>query len=126
VGSGEKKRNHLDAAGLAELCVSNYAEALELAKAHLSPIDPLRLAIALNYSVCVFDILHDPNVACAIAQAALIAAEEALADEMEAAFTGPAETETIFTLPSTDEMGFNREIMLSLLRDNLVTWSNDI
>jgi len=35
-----------------------YIQAMKLAESHLEPTDPIRLGVALNYSVCLYEILH--------------------------------------------------------------------
>lgn len=102
-----EKNDRDEARQQAEQSVNNYAEALELAKAHLLPLDPLRLAIALNYSVCAVDILRSQKLAHAIAQEALIGADSALRS-----------TEVLHEVTSDSTM------ILSLLQNNVETWEN--
>ena len=49
---------------------SNYAKAYETAKDKLSATHPIRLGLALNYSVCFYEILKDQKKACELAKQA--------------------------------------------------------
>ena len=43
---------------------------MEIAKTELEATHPIRLGLALNYSVCHYEILMDKNKACALAKEA--------------------------------------------------------
>ena len=45
-----------------------YESAFKIARAHLQPADPVRLGLALNYSVCAFDIFRRQDLATSIAR----------------------------------------------------------
>lgn len=45
-----------------------YSEALEIAKAQLSTTHPVRLGLALNYSVFFYEISSSPDRACQLAK----------------------------------------------------------
>ena len=47
-----------------------YGEAMALAQEKLQPTHPIRLGLALNYSVCHYEILRDPKQACHVAKSA--------------------------------------------------------
>merc|ERR1712087_715887 len=47
-----------------------YTKAMELAEAQLSPINPTRLGLALNLSICYYEILNEPEQACRLANKA--------------------------------------------------------
>merc|ERR1712217_932912 len=55
-----------------------YSKAMELAKANLAETHPTRLGLALNFSVCYFEILKKHDEACALAKEAFDAAIEKL------------------------------------------------
>ena len=72
---------------------------------HLHPTDPIRLSVALNFSVYYYETLRAPDRACHLARAAF---DDALAE--------------LDTLP---EMHYkDSTILLQLLRDNLQKWAN--
>lgn len=52
----------------AETGQSAYFEALELAKTQLPPTHPVRLGLALNYSVFFYEITASPDRACQLAK----------------------------------------------------------
>merc|ERR1711937_393468 len=45
-----------------------YTKALELAKEKLAPTHPTRLGLALNASVCYYEIIKNPTKACKLAK----------------------------------------------------------
>jgi 14-3-3 protein beta/theta/zeta len=47
-----------------------YSEALEIAKAQMQPTHPIRLGLALNYSVFFYEVLNSPDRACQLAKQA--------------------------------------------------------
>lgn len=84
----------------------NYQKALETATEHLSPTHPIRLGLALNYSVCHYEILKEPKKACALAKSAF--------------------DEAISKLDQLDEASYkDSTLIMQLLRDNLTLWTND-
>jgi len=83
-----------------------YVQAMKLAELHLEPTDPIRLGVSLNYSVCLFEILHQKKKACDVAKAAFDKAIDKLDDLDES-----------FYKDST--------LIMQLLRDNLTLWTSD-
>lgn len=74
----------------------SYYKALEKAKEGLSAIHPIRLGLALNFSVFYFEVYGKQQEACALAKEALDAAEA------EGLRGGDAETHLVLScLPST-------------------------
>ena len=73
----------------------------------LKSTHPIRLGLALNYSVFYYEILNNPEIACKFAKKAF---DAAIAD--------------LDTLEE-DEYRDSATIM-QLLRDNLTLWTNDI
>jgi len=45
---------------------------MEIAKAELAPTHPIRLGLALNFSVFYYEILNNPDQACKLAKAVCI------------------------------------------------------
>jgi len=77
---------------------------MKLAKDALEPTHPTRLGLALNYSVCHFEILDQPKEACALAKAAF--------------------DEAIEKLDSLNDSSYkDSTLIMQLLRDNLTIWS---
>jgi len=87
-------------------CDNMYGEALKLAQEHLAPTNPTRLGLALNYSVCYYEILNQPQEACKLAKKAFDEAIEKL-DSLN------------------DESYKDSTLIMQLLRDNLTIWSQD-
>jgi 14-3-3 protein epsilon len=98
----------------------HYQQALEIAtekkpesatdddttKYGLPPTHPIRLGLALNYSVCFYEILKDPKAACTLAKQAF--------------------DEAIAKLDSLDEASYkDSTLIMQLLRDNLTLWTQD-
>ena len=82
-----------------------YQEAHTVAKEKLTPIDPIRLGLVLNYSVFYYEICSNSSEACQMAKDAF---EEGVASLEEVSDGSYADTAAI----------------LQLLKDNLETWSN--
>jgi 14-3-3 protein epsilon len=80
-----------------------YGRAMDLAVKTLTPTDPIRLGLALNYSVCLYEIMHDREAACQLATEAFDAAVCLLDDLDEESYKDGA-------------------LILQLLRDNLNLW----
>lgn len=84
----------------------NYEEALKIAEQHLSPTHPIRLGLALNYSVCFYEILKDSKKACELAKKAF--------------------DDAISKLDQLDEASYkDSTLIMQLLRDNLTLWTSD-
>jgi len=92
--------------GLDHKALLKYEEAKTLSDKALEPTDPIRLGVALNYSVCLFEICHQKKKACDLAKAAFDKAIDKLDDLDEA-----------FYKDST--------LIMQLLRDNLTLWTSD-
>lgn len=89
-----------------ESASSCYLKASELAHSDLSPNHPIRLAVALNYSVFLNDIADQALRAKAMARSAY---EDAISGLDNVA----------------DESYKDSTLIISLLRDNLALWAND-
>ncbi|CAH8438853.1 unnamed protein product [Schistosoma turkestanicum] len=83
-----------------------YSEASEIAATQLLPTHPIRLGLALNYSVYFYEIMNDPVKACDLAQAAF---DDAIAklDQL------------------SEESYKDSTLIMQLLRDNLTLWTSD-
>lgn len=83
-----------------------YQQALELAKENLHETHPTRLGLALNYSVCFYEILKEPEKACTLAKEAF--------------------DEAIQKLDSLDDTSYkDSTLIMQLLRDNLTLWTSE-
>lgn len=82
-----------------------YKKAWEHAQSNLSPTHPIRLGLALNYSVCHYEILKDKKAACSLAKSAF--------------------DEAISKLDKLDEADYkDSTLIMQLLRDNLTLWTS--
>jgi len=83
-----------------------YQSALTLAESVLTPTHPIRLGLALNYSVCHYEILKNKKKACELARAAF--------------------DQAISKLDQLDEAQYkDSTLIMQLLRDNLTLWTSD-
>ena len=57
--------SHID---LKEKALESYSKAFELAKKYLAPTHPIRLGLALNFSVFHYEIKSEPERACKVAK----------------------------------------------------------
>ncbi|KAF9081676.1 hypothetical protein BGX23_000573 [Mortierella sp. AD031] len=88
-----------------------YREATDIAAA-LPASHPIRLGLALNYSVFHYEILNNPEVACKIAKGAM---DEAIAVLEQQASQSQGQEQTHAFRDST--------LILQLLQDNVALWS---
>ncbi|KTG35290.1 hypothetical protein cypCar_00018093 [Cyprinus carpio] len=83
-----------------------YKDAFEISKAEMQPTHPIRLGLALNFSVFYYEILNAPDQACKLAKTAF---DEAIAE-----------------LDSLNEESYkDSTLIMQLLRDNLTLWTSD-
>jgi len=82
-----------------------YGDAMTLAEKNLPETHPTRLGLALNYSVCHYEIFEDGEEACKLAKTAFDAAIEKL--------------DTL-----NDSSYKDSTLIMQLLRDNLTLWTN--
>ena|ERR1740139_1613974 len=99
--SGEKHTTAADKASEA------YTEADTIATANLKTTNPIRLGLALNFSVFHYEVRNDPQKACNLAKKAF---DDAIAD-----------IETI------DEENYkDSTTIMQLIRDNLTLWTSEL
>merc|ERR1712039_562974 len=84
----------------------SYQEAFDIAKSKTQPTHPIRLGLALNFSVFYYEILNSPDRACHIAKQAF---DDAI-----------AELDTL-----NEESYKDSTLIMQLLRDNLTLWTSD-
>ncbi|CAH0047997.1 unnamed protein product [Clonostachys solani] len=97
--SGEKRKVAATAAHEA------YKSATDVAQTELTPTHPIRLGLALNFSVFYYEILNSPDRACHLAKQAF---DDAIAE-----------------LDSLSEESYrDSTLIMQLLRDNLTLWTS--
>ena len=84
-----------------------YKAAQDIALVDLAPTHPIRLGLALNFSVFYYEILNSPERACHLAKQAF---DEAI-----------AELDTL-----GEESYKDSTLIMQLLRDNLTLWTSDM
>lgn len=91
----------------AEESLKAYKEASDCGNSNLLPTHPVRLGLALNFSVFYYEILNSPDRACKLAKAAF---DEAIAE-----------------LDTLNEDSYkDSTLIMQLLRDNLTLWTSDM
>merc|ERR1711878_123566 len=83
-----------------------YEEATKVAEKDLAVTHPIRLGLALNYSVFQYEVLSNPDDACKLARTAF---EDAIAELDNVA----------------EESYKDSTLIMQLLRDNLTLWTSD-
>ncbi|XP_028294727.1 14-3-3 protein zeta-like [Gouania willdenowi] len=83
-----------------------YQDAFDISKAKMVPTHPIRLGLALNFSVFYYEILNSPEKACELAKKAF---DDAIAE-----------------LDQLNEESYkDSTLIMQLLRDNLTLWTSD-
>uniref|UniRef100_S4RMW1 Tyrosine 3-monooxygenase/tryptophan 5-monooxygenase activation protein, zeta polypeptide n=2 Tax=Petromyzon marinus TaxID=7757 RepID=S4RMW1_PETMA len=96
----------IDKASAMERSQAAYLSAFDVSKAEMSPTHPIRLGLALNFSVFYYEILNSPEKACNLAKTAF---DEAIAE-----------------LDTLNEDSYkDSTLIMQLLRDNLTLWASD-
>ena len=54
--------------GVVEDSQKSYQEAFDIARSEMQPTHPIRLGLALNFSVFYYEILNSPDKACQLAK----------------------------------------------------------
>ncbi|KAI3698695.1 hypothetical protein L2E82_42432 [Cichorium intybus] len=98
-GNGKKE--------VADLSLKAYEAATTTAEAELPPTHPIRLGLALNFSVFYYEIMNSAERACHLAKQAF---DEAI-----------SELDTL-----NEESYKDSTLIMQLLRDNLTLWTSDI
>lgn len=85
--------------------LTHYQNATDVAQTDLTPTHPIRLGLALNFSVFYYEILNSPDRACHLAKQAF---DDAIAE-----------------LDSLSEESYrDSTLIMQLLRDNLTLWTS--
>jgi len=98
--SGEDRKSSSAAA------LSAYDSASTIANSDLPPTHPIRLGLALNFSVFYYEIMNSPDRACGLAKQAF---DDAI-----------AELDTL-----SEESYKDSTLIMQLLRDNLTLWTSE-
>jgi len=100
VASGDAKQTTVDSSQ------SAYQDAFDISKKEMQPTHPIRLGLALNFSVFYYEILNNPEKACSLAKTAF---DEAIAE-----------------LDTLNEDSYkDSTLIMQLLRDNLTLWTSE-
>jgi 14-3-3 protein epsilon len=91
----------------AEKSLGAYKSATDIASTELAPTHPIRLGLALNFSVFYYEIMNSPDKACHLAKQAF---DDAI-----------AELDTL-----SEESYKDSTLIMQLLRDNLTLWTSDM
>ena len=99
--TGDKRKDSADKS------LEAYKAASDVAVIELPPTHPIRLGLALNFSVFYYEILNSPDRACHLAKQAF---DDAI-----------AELDTL-----SEESYKDSTLIMQLLRDNLTLWTSDM
>lgn len=92
---------------ISEHSLAAYQEASAIANNSLLPTHPIRLGLALNFSVFYYEIQGNPDRACQLAKSSF---DDAIAE-----------------LDNLSEDSYkDSTVIMQLLRDNLTLWTSDI
>jgi len=84
-----------------------YSQATQIATSDLKTTNPIRLGLALNFSVFYYEVMNDPTKACSLAKQAF---DDAIAD-----------IEHI-----EEEQYKDSTTIMQLIRDNLTLWTSEL
>ncbi|KAK6619509.1 hypothetical protein RUM43_012266 [Polyplax serrata] len=102
--------------GVVEESQKAYQEAFDIAKAKMQPTHPIRLGLALNFSVFYYEIINSPARACHLAKQI-----NTLIHYLPQAFD-----DAIAELDTLNEDSYkDSTLIMQLLRDNLTLWTSD-
>jgi len=96
-----------DRKAAADASLEAYKAASAIGNSELPPTHPIRLGLALNFSVFYYEILNSPEQACQLAKTAF---DDAI-----------AELDTL-----SEESYKDSTLIMQLLRDNLTLWTSDM
>jgi len=100
VSTGDERKGNINQSDKA------YKDATNIAQEKMQPTHPIRLGLALNYSVFYYEIMNEPEEACNLAKKAF---DDAIAQ-----------------LDQLNEDSYkDSTLIMQLLRDNLTLWTSD-
>jgi len=94
-------------ADAADAALEGYKNASSIAESDCSPTNPIRLGLALNFSVFHYEVMNSPEKACSLAKSAF---DDAI-----------AELDTL-----SEDSYKDSTLIMQLLRDNLTLWTSDM
>lgn len=100
-------KSSAEKATISDSSLAAYEAATEISNSKLHPTHPIRLGLALNFSVFYYEIRGDPDKACQLAKSAFDDAIAELDDLSEDSYK-------------------DSTVIMQLLRDNLTLWTTDI
>jgi 14-3-3 protein epsilon len=92
---------------VASSSLEGYKAASDIAEKELAPTNPIRLGLALNFSVFYYEVMNSPERACNLAKQAF---DDAI-----------AELDTL-----SEDSYKDSTLIMQLLRDNLTLWTSDM
>eukprot|EP01016_Furgasonia_blochmanni_P024736 TRINITY_DN266_c0_g3_i1.p1 TRINITY_DN266_c0_g3~~TRINITY_DN266_c0_g3_i1.p1 ORF type:complete len:296 (-),score=142.43 TRINITY_DN266_c0_g3_i1:70-957(-) len=96
-----------DLSKASENALNAYKQASDIANAELKTTHPIRLGLALNFSVFYYEVLNEPTKACTLAKQAF---DDAIAD-----------------IETLDEDQYkDSTTIMQLIRDNLTLWTSEL
>ncbi|OAQ98517.1 hypothetical protein LLEC1_02685 [Akanthomyces lecanii] len=116
--TGDKRKDSADKS------LEAYKAATDVAQSELPPTHPIRLGLALNFSVFYYEILNAPDQACHLAKQAF---DDAIAGMLLSHLPAhPAHRTDSFTELDTlsEESYKDSTLIMQLLRDNLTLWTS--
>ncbi|GFP98405.1 14-3-3-like protein 16r [Phtheirospermum japonicum] len=103
----------------AENTLSAYKASQDIANTELAPTHPIRLGLALNFSVFYYEILNSPDRACNLRQTGVL--------KIDLVVFIFAFDEAIAELDTLGEESYkDSTLIMQLLRDNLTLWTSDM
>ncbi|KAG9335110.1 hypothetical protein JZ751_005673 [Albula glossodonta] len=112
VASGDSKKSTVDNSQQA------YQEAFEISKKEMQPTHPIRLGLALNFSVFYYEILNSPEQACSLAKTQALPRSAISPNAIKAFDEAIAELDTL-----NEDSYKDSTLIMQLLRDNLTVSS---
>uniref|UniRef100_A0A671UVS1 Tyrosine 3-monooxygenase/tryptophan 5-monooxygenase activation protein beta n=1 Tax=Sparus aurata TaxID=8175 RepID=A0A671UVS1_SPAAU len=106
VASGDSKKDTVENSQQA------YQDAFNISKKDMQPTHPIRLGLALNFSVFYYEILNSPEQACSLAKQAF---DEAIA-ELDTLNEDSYKDSTLIMQLLRDNLTVSRECFMSLCR----------
>ena len=102
----------------ADKSLEAYKAATEVATTDLAPTHPIRLGLALNFSVFYYEILNSPDQACHLAKQAF---DDAIAGQQSSCIKMASADSSIELDTLSEESYKDSTLIMQLLRDNLVS-----